>query len=64
MNKLGTTVDHRSTQYKTIPLNDLTVGLLKKPGMAESITINGQSVTTGGRKFLPRGRALGSGTRK
>lgn len=43
MNKLGTTVDHRSTQYKTIPLNDLTVGLLKKPGMAESITINGQS---------------------
>lgn len=41
------------TNVKTIPLNDLTVGLLKKPGMVESITINGQSVTTGGRKFLP-----------
>ena len=41
------------TNVKTIPLNDLTMGLLKKPGTVESITINGQSVTTGGRKFLP-----------
>ena len=36
-----------------IPLNDLTMGLLKKPGMVESITINGRSVTSGGKKYSP-----------
>lgn len=39
------------TNIKCVPLNDLTMGVLKKPGMVESITINGQSVETGGRKF-------------
>lgn len=38
---------------KCIPLNDLTMGLLKKPGMVESITINGHSVTSGGKKYSP-----------
>lgn len=36
---------------KCIPLNDLTIGFLKKPGMVESITINGHEVTSGGKKF-------------
>ena len=33
------------TNIKCIPLNDLTTGLLKKPGMVESITINGQAIS-------------------
>ena len=41
------------TNIKTIPLNDLTVGLLKRPGTVESIIINGKSVTSGGKKFSP-----------
>lgn len=41
------------TNVKSIPLNDLTAGLLKKPGMVESIIINGQSVTGGGTKYMP-----------
>ena len=41
------------TNVKCVPLNDLTTGLLKKPGWVESITINGRSITSGGRKFLP-----------
>lgn len=36
---------------KCVPLNDLTTGLLKKPGLVESITINGKEITSGGRKF-------------
>ena len=38
---------------KCVPLNDLSVGILKKPGMVESITINGHKITSGGRKFSP-----------
>ena len=30
------------TNVRCLPLNDLTIGLLKKPGMVESITINGR----------------------
>ena len=41
------------TNVKCVPLNDLTTGLLKKPDWVESITINGRSITLGGRKFLP-----------
>lgn len=36
------------TNVKCIPLNDLNVGVLKKPNMVESITINGNKVTHGG----------------
>lgn len=36
---------------KSVPLNDLTVGFMKKPGMVESITINGHEVSTGGKKY-------------
>lgn len=41
------------TNIKCVPLNDLTTGLLKKPDWVESITINGCSITSGGRKFFP-----------
>ena len=41
------------TNIKCVPLNDLTIGLLKKPGTVESITINGKSVTSGGKKYSP-----------
>lgn len=41
------------TNVKCVPLNDLTTGLLKKPDWVESITINGYSITSGGRKFFP-----------
>ena len=41
------------TNIKSVPLNDLRLGLLKKPGMVESVTINGHSITCGGKKFLP-----------
>lgn len=36
---------------KCIGLNDLTTGLLKKPGLVESITINGHEVECGGKKY-------------
>ena len=39
------------TNVKCIGLNDLTVGLLTKPGMVESIVINGDMVTEGGKKY-------------
>ena len=39
------------TNIKCVPLNDLTVGVLKKPGMVDSITINGREVRSGGKKF-------------
>lgn len=38
---------------KCVPLNDLTFGLIKKPGMVESIIINGEEITSGGARFLP-----------
>ena len=50
---LLTVVSAGFTNIKTIPLNDLTVGLLKRPGTVESIIINGKSVTSGGKKFSP-----------
>ena len=39
------------TNVKCVALNDLKVGFLKKPGMVESISINGKEVTSGGKKF-------------
>ena len=41
------------TNVKCVPLHDLTIGLLKKPGMVASITVNGQSITSGGKKCSP-----------
>lgn len=41
------------TNVRCVPLNDLRMGLLKKPGMVESITIKDKQVTSGGRKFSP-----------
>ena len=39
------------TNVRCVPLNDLTMGVLKKPGMVDSITINGREITSGGKKF-------------
>ena len=41
------------TNVSCIPLDDLTTGILKRPDMVESITINGNKVTSGGKKFSP-----------
>ncbi len=38
---------------KCIPLNDLTTGLIKKPGMVESIVINGDPVENAKNKYPP-----------
>ena len=39
------------TNVTSVPLQDLTVGLFVRPGMVESITVNGHQVYAGGRKF-------------
>lgn len=39
------------TNIDCVALNDLTTGLLKKPSMVESITINGHRIESGGKKF-------------
>jgi len=39
------------TDIRCIPLNDLTTGILKKPDLVESITINGREITSGGKKY-------------
>lgn len=36
---------------RCIALNDLTMGVIKKPGMVESITINGNEIESGGEIF-------------
>ncbi len=36
---------------KCVPLKDLTMGLFIKPGMVESIVINGKKITSGGDRF-------------
>lgn len=41
------------TNVRCVPLNDLTMGLLKKPGMVQSITIRGKEITSGWKKFSP-----------
>lgn len=41
------------TNIKCIPLNDLTTGLLNKPGTVESITIDGIRINGGGKAFPP-----------
>lgn len=40
------------TNIDCVALNDLTTGLLKKPSMVESITINGHRIESGGKKFV------------
>lgn len=41
------------TNIKCIPLHDLTTGWLKKPNTVDSITVAGNAVSSGGRKFPP-----------
>ena len=46
------------TNVKSVPLNDLTFGLLKKPGMVASISINGEEINSSGKKFLPNAMVI------
>lgn len=39
------------TNIECVPLNDLIIGLFAKKDTVESITINGHSITSGGKKF-------------
>lgn len=41
------------TNVKCVPLGDLTVGLFKKAGAVEAISINGKEITSGGKKYPP-----------
>lgn len=41
------------TNIRSVPLNDLTIGFLKKAGTVDSITINGNTITSGGKKYSP-----------
>lgn len=36
-----------------VNMHDLTLGLLQKPGKVESITINGENITSGGKVYMP-----------
>lgn len=38
---------------RCVPLNDLSMGIMKKPGKVDSITINGHPITSAGMKFCP-----------
>lgn len=46
----------RSLGYRNITcvnMHDLTLGLLRKPGKVESISINGEKVSSGGKVYMP-----------
>ena len=34
-------------------MHDVTLGLLQKPGMVESITVNGENIVSGGKIYMP-----------
>lgn len=46
------------TNVKCVPLNNLRIGFLKKPGMVDLITINGHTIISGGKKFSPDASVL------
>lgn len=46
------------TNIKCIPLNDLTTGLLNKPGTVDSITIDGIKVFRGGQTYPPHAEVI------
>lgn len=41
------------SNVRCIPLHDVRIGLLKKPGNVKSITVNGKAITAGGKKVMP-----------
>ena len=46
----------RSAGFRNIScinMHDLTLGLLQKPGKIDSITVNGEKITSGGRVYMP-----------
>jgi len=46
------------TNVESIPLNDLTTGLIKKPGSVDSIVINNKKITNGGDRFSKDARVV------
>lgn len=46
------------TNISCVGLGDLSVGILKKPGRVDSITVNGKEVTSGGKKFPKDARVV------
>lgn len=36
-----------------INMHDVTLGLLQKPGMVESVTVNGERIVSGGKVYMP-----------
>ena len=46
------------TNIQCIPLDDLTIGLIKKPNSVESIMINGKEITTGGMRVSPNSKVI------
>ncbi len=41
------------SNIRCVPLGDLRTGLLKKPNMVESITVNGEDITISEKKYFP-----------
>lgn len=41
------------TNVRSIALNDLTTGILKKPGLVDTVTVGGEEIDGGGDRFLP-----------
>ena len=41
------------TNIKSVNMHDITLGLLQKPSMVDSITVNGESITFGGKVYSP-----------
>ena len=41
------------TNIKSVNMHDITLGLLQKPSMVDSITVNGESITSGGKVYRP-----------
>lgn len=36
-----------------VNMHDVTLGLLQKPGMVESVTVNGEKIVSGGKVYMP-----------
>lgn len=41
------------TNVRSVNMHDLTLGLLQKPSMVDSITVNGEDITSGGKIYRP-----------
>lgn len=46
------------TNVKCVPLNDLTFGILNKPGTVEAVTVNGKVIKSSGKKYSANARVV------